>query len=149
MGQSTRELSDRAQELSMKLGKAIDTRGQNNQQLTALVEQLEAAVQAQASDSSPPAPAPAAPPPVASSRPAAQQYEPMNGLGDDEIGGPPDELKVPVPMRYALNVAPGRSIVGAQGHLDEGAEITLKDVRGDQASLDRLVREGYVVPRVL
>jgi len=77
---------------------------------------------------------------------------PVNGAGEDGIGGAPPSRSTHRRPRYDLEVAPGRSLVGARGNLDAGAEVHLRDfVTGKggedaaRATLDRLIRKGLVI----
>lgn len=140
---SNKELSDEAQALGAKLGRKVETQGLGNQQLLALVDELQKAVASAPGSTPMPAQAPAldAPPP------APEVPAPLNGAGDDDIGGPPEPPAPTPPTRFPYAVAPGRSIIGPRGHLNAGDEFKLEDVHGNQKRLAQLIAEGFVVAR--
>lgn len=143
---SNRELAAKAAELGEALGRdVVNTDGLNNQALTALVEELQSAVDARAA---------AAPQPVGdelsdtmpatpSAKHAAEEPETVAELVADAPA--PAEPPAVSSSEPTYVIAPGRSLTSLRDILDAGTAVTARDFLHGQETLDHLVEVGAVL----
>ena len=156
---SNRDLIAQAEKLALDLGVEISTDRLGNRALVELVDRLEAQREAMSSavgdgvdvvrDALPSVDAPIeAGAPADSAASSAQlpaAHPPIDGAGDDTLGGPPPKVKPSIKPFFALSVARGRSITSNRGLLNEGAEVRLTDFL--PADLESLIARGFVIRR--